>query len=117
MPKVTQFYLLEIQTSIGKIEDYMRDLDYERFVANGLYSDAIVMQLFVIGEAVKHIPRVLLINYQEIPWTEIAGLRDIIGHNYWGLHMATIWRTCNEDLEPLAQAITRILADLEKENP
>jgi len=73
---------------------------------------AILHNLFVIGEAVKEIPAEILEQDPEIPWSEIAGLRDVIGPNYPRIVPASIHRSVEEELGPLDLAIRRLRANL-----
>lgn len=70
--------------------------------------DAILHNLFVLGEAVKSLPDELLLNSTNIPWKDIAALRDVIGHHYHRVVPAIIHRTVRVDLTPL-EAATRDL--------
>lgn len=72
--------------------------------------DSILHNLFVIGEAVKSLPPTLLDNDPETPWSEIAAMRDVIGHRYHRVAPASIRRTVQGDLGPLGAAVNRLLA-------
>lgn len=72
--------------------------------------DAILYNLFVIGEAVKALPRDVLDGEPGLPWSEIAALRDVIGHHYHRIVPAIIHRTVERDLPPLEAAVSRMLA-------
>ncbi len=72
----------------------------------GLESDkktlyAVIRCLEVLGEAAKKIPNCIREEYPEIPWQEIAGMRDRLIHEYFGVDIETIWDTIQEDLSPL----------------
>lgn len=71
---------------------------------------AILHNLFVIGEAVKSIPPDVLDREPETPWSEIAAMRDVIGHHYHRIVPAIIHRTVQSDLAPLEKAIHRLVA-------
>jgi len=71
--------------------------------------EAILHNLFVIGEAVKAIPAEVLDRDEQTPWNEIAAMRDVIGHHYHRIVPAIIHRTVKDDLGPLEDAIGRLL--------
>jgi len=63
----------------------------------------------VIGEAVKHIPDYLKQKYPHVPWKEVAGMRDKLIHEYFGVDVALVWDTIQEDVIPFKQTILEIL--------
>jgi len=71
--------------------------------------DAILHNLFVMGEAVKSLPDELLLNSTEIPWNDIAALRDVIGHHYHRVIPAIIHSTVRVDLTPLEVATRELM--------
>jgi len=86
MPERTwQLYLRDISDSINKIIEYSKDITEVELFSNDLILDAILRNLQVIGEATKKIPNEIKKNSKSIEWKKIAGLRDIIVHDYFGL--------------------------------
>lgn len=80
--------------------------------------DSICMQLIAIGESIKNIDKItnrkLLINYPEIDWKGIKGVRDIISHHYFDIDAEQIFNVCNNNIEPLTKTLMIILEDLKK---
>jgi uncharacterized protein with HEPN domain len=68
-----------------------------------------VRAIEVIGEAIKKIPFDLRSTYSEIPWRDIAGTRDKLIHEYFGVDVSVIWQTVQEDLPPLIKHLRSIL--------
>ena len=64
--------------------------------------------LEVIGEAVKKIPDDVRNSYKDIPWKKIAGLRDILIHEYFGINMNIVWDIIENKLQPLKEAVTNL---------
>jgi uncharacterized protein with HEPN domain len=87
-PKV---YLKDILKAIKKIENYVENLNFRKFSTNELVQDATVRNLEIIGEAVKKIPKEIKNKYPEIAWKKIAGLRDILIHEYFGVDLDILW--------------------------
>ena len=75
--------------------------------------DAILHDLFVIGEAVKSLPHDFLDLEPTLPWREIKGMRDVVGHQYHRVDPAVIHATIQDSLGPLELAVGRILAHLQ----
>ncbi|MGQ4876402.1 MAG: DUF86 domain-containing protein, partial [Promethearchaeia archaeon] len=73
---------------------------------------AIVRSLEVIGEAVKNISNEFRENYPQIPWRKLAGLRDVLIHQYFGVDYANVWKIVKEDLKPIKNEIERIFKNI-----
>lgn len=76
---------------------------------NPLLHDALLFQFVVIGEAVKHLTPETREAAPEIPWTDVAGLRDLIAHEYFRIDMHRVLEIVKRDLPPLEQTIDRVL--------
>jgi len=61
-----------------------------------------------IGEAVKQLPKEITKEYPNIPWSEIAKMRDVLTHNYFGLDDKVLWDTLGEDFEQFWQTVEEI---------
>jgi uncharacterized protein with HEPN domain len=110
MSRDYKVYLEDILEAAEKIERYLQDVnDLEIFRQNDLLIDAVIHNLFVIGEAVKHIPPDVRAKYPEIEWRRIAGLRDVIAHMYFGIKLEIIWDSATNKLPELRLIIQRIL--------
>ncbi|MET0306346.1 MAG: HepT-like ribonuclease domain-containing protein [Solirubrobacterales bacterium] len=71
--------------------------------------DALLFQFVVIGEAVKHLASETRESSPEIPWADIAGLRDLIAHEYFRIDIQRVLEIVEKDLPPLGRAIDRML--------
>ncbi len=98
--------------SIEKIEEYTSNVDEEEFYENSFVQDAVLRRLEIIGEAVKNIPEDFRTKYPDIPWRQIAGMRDILIHAYFGVNLRRIWKVIKEDIPELKLKILKILEEL-----
>lgn len=105
-------YLQDIIESSSKIKEYMKDLSEEDFYNNTLVQDAVLRRIENIGEAVKHIPKHLRDKYPDIPWKRIAGMRDILSHEYFGIILENVWNVATKETLKLKKIVLKIQKDL-----
>lgn len=106
-------YLRHILDAVAKVEVYLRGRDEMAFSQNTLLQDGVIRQIEIIGEATKRLSRELRAKYGQLPWKDIAGMRDKLSHDYFGVDIGQVWLTATEDLPLLKVEVERILAELE----
>ncbi len=111
MPKSYKLYLEDIRYSIAKIEAYTSGVSFEEFAGNSLIVDGTVRNLEIIGEAVKKLPPSLTEAHPEIAWKKMAGLRDILIHEYFGVDVKIIWDIVRHKLPELKEVVRKILSE------
>lgn len=109
--KDNKLYLIHIIECIERIESYTRD-GHKAFAASRMKQDAVTRNFEIIGEAVKQIPQAIKEKYPQIQWKRIAGLRDVLIHDYMGVEHEEIWKIVEQDIPALKEKIQSILSDL-----
>jgi len=94
---------------IEDINKFIEGMSYENLVNDKKTLYAVIRCLEVVGEAVKKIPNSIRDEHSEMPWREIAGMRNKLTHEYFGIDIETIWDTIKEDLPALKEAVSRII--------
>ena len=115
MRKGDSVYLSHIFDSIERIEEYTEGMEKENFSSNNLVQDGTIRQIEIIGEATKNLSKDLQKRYPQIPWSDIAGMRDRLIHHYFGINLEDVWHTVKVDIPALKDEILVILDVLETE--
>ena len=109
-PKVFIGHILE---SIHLIEKYVDQMSKDDFLKSVSIQDAVIRRLEIIGESVKNIPLEFREEYPDIPWRQIAGMRDVLIHGYFGVDLDLTWKVVKSDLPELERKVAGILKKLE----
>jgi uncharacterized protein with HEPN domain len=99
----------DILACIEKIKEYTRGMSYEQFCEDGKTVDAVIRNMEIIGEAAGFIPQEIQEKYPEVAWLEMRGMRNIMAHEYFGVSLSIIWRAIEQDLNPLAKGLGKLL--------
>ncbi|MCX6252073.1 MAG: DUF86 domain-containing protein [Bacteroidetes bacterium] len=101
-------YIEHILEAIGKIDNFMNEISRFEFDRNVMIQDAVIRNIEIIGEATKKISKTFTQSHPEIPWAEMAGMRDKLIHDYLDVDLDVVWKTIEVDLPLLKELISKI---------
>ena len=105
-------FLKHILDECEYLESASKDLEFDQFIKDENLKRPFVRSLEIIGEACKNIPEEFRRKYEYIPWKQIAGVRDVLIHKYFGVDYTNVWRIVEDDIPELKGKISLILAEL-----
>jgi uncharacterized protein with HEPN domain len=109
MTKQLRVYFVDIFEAIEEIEEFTRNLTFNEFMKNKMAIRAVTMDFAIIGEATKKIPLETKRMYPQIPWKQMAGIRDKIIHGYAYVKLDILWDAVSMDLPVLKPLIKELL--------
>ncbi len=115
MKKDVSVFLEHILVCIDNIEEFLDNVPKESFLKNKEKQSAVIRQIEVIGEAAKNIPLPFRKKYPRIPWSDIAGMRDKLMHQYFGVDLDIVWKVCERDIPELKKKVIVIKEDIKKD--
>ena len=110
MKKNYILYIKDILRALESIERFVENMDFKEFVNDDKTSSAVIRKFEIIGEAAKKIPGEIRQQYLQIPWKEMAGMRDRLIHFYYGVDYELVWETIKKDIPQIKPLIKKITA-------
>lgn len=102
-------YIQDIYNAITSIEEFVKEHDLESFKNDDMVSSAVIRKFEIIGEAAKNVPAEIREKYTDIPWKDMAGMRDRLIHSYFGIKYELVWNTIKTVFPVITPGIRNIL--------
>lgn len=107
-------YLNDILENAIKLKSFIRDISFEAFQNDEKTQYAIARALEIIGEAAKRIPIDFRNNHPEISWRKMAGMRDVLTHEYEDVSASILYHTATVEIDALIEPLRAVLSELQK---
>lgn len=112
MKRNYRLFVEDILESMNRIEEYIKNISIEEFKNSNMVFDAVIRNLEIIGEAAKNIPDEIRDQYEFVPWLKMAGLRNILIHEYFGIDKQIVWKIISVDLPNTKPSIEKVLNEI-----
>ena len=110
-----RLYLKDIFEAMVAAQSFVEGMDFDVFVEDDKTTSAVVRKLEIIGEAAKNVPETIRQEYPQVPWQQMAGMRDRIIHAYFAVDYVIVWDTLKDVIPPFQPIIKQILKDIKEE--
>lgn len=106
--KDDRLYLINIQESIERIEEYTQD-GKDAFLDDKKTQDAVLRNLHTLAESSQRISNKLKEQSAQVDWRTLSAFRNVVVHDYLGISLEQIWDIVENDLPNLKKNISTIL--------
>ncbi len=104
----TKLYLKDILSAMDSIEIFVDNMDFEEFKEDDKTSSAVIRKFEIIGEATKKLPDEIKNEYPDIPWREMAGMRDKLIHFYFRVKYELVWHTVKDVIPQIKPSLIKV---------
>ncbi len=116
MKREWKLFIKDIYDAMQHIKEFVGKMNRKEFLSDEKTRSAVAFKIENIGEASKNIPKEIKTKYKDLPWTEMARMRDKITHFYFGIDYKVVWSVVKKELPAIEPAIAKVLSDLKTSN-
>lgn len=112
MKREWKLFIQDIYDAMQYIKEFVGKMTRKEFLVDEKTRSAVAFKIENIGEASKNIPKEIKTKYKDLPWTDMARMRDKITHFYFGIDYKIVWTVVKKELPMIEPAIMKVLSDL-----
>jgi len=101
-------FVQDIRDSINDVENFIDGMEFGDFIKDKKTIYNVVRAIEIIGEAAKNVPEQVRKKYPDVPWKQMAGMRDKLIHEYFGVDLEILWETAKDDMPRLKTPISKV---------
>jgi uncharacterized protein with HEPN domain len=110
--KTPRLYLEHIREAIAIVERRVAGKTLDDLAADDVLRDALERRIEIISEPSRRLPEDMKARHPGVPWHNVAGIGNVLRHDYYSVNLDIIWRIATQDLQPLAAAVDALLAEV-----
>ena len=105
-------FVQDILDSINDVLNFIDGMEFKDFINDKKTIYSVVRAIEIIGEAAKNVPEQIRTKYPDVPWKQMAGMRDKLIHEYFGVDLEILWKTAKDDVPQLETPISKVFEDM-----